>query len=351
MEPLLRHHGCRMCRVRWNGHDVLWLDNAKLRVGILLSKGADIFEFRYKPIDLDVLWHREGMSMPDPVHYRPETLGYEAAFFDHYLGGWQESFPSGVSGGTFHGAELGLHGEVSLLPWTCRILEDQPQRIAVELSVRCRRTPFTLKRRMTLSDDRTAIELDEEIQNVGGEELEYAWGHHPAFGAPFLSPACQLDLPEGEIRSRAQYGKRRPRFKPDQRQPGPRMERAAGGWLDARTVPAPGSGTGDNLEIRMSGAGLAAIRNPDLRIGWGITWDSADFPYLWTWEDADGHPGYPLWSRGYLFAFEPFNCPIGGLTGFAGQGVLPTLAAGETKRARFAVGFCSGLEPFTGAFL
>jgi hypothetical protein len=34
---------------------VVFLENAFLRVGILVDRGSDIFEFRYKPLDVDPL--------------------------------------------------------------------------------------------------------------------------------------------------------------------------------------------------------------------------------------------------------------------------------------------------------
>ena len=33
----------------------------------------------------------------------------------------------------------------------------------------------------------------ERITNEGREDLEAMWGHHPAYGAPFLSGACRID--------------------------------------------------------------------------------------------------------------------------------------------------------------
>jgi hypothetical protein len=105
----------------------------------------------------------------------------------------------------------------------------------------------------------------------------------------------------------------------------------------------------DILEIQIDGHGRAAIRKPDL--GFGLTWDSRTFPYLWTWEVCGGRKGYPLWSGEYIFALEPFNCPLGGLSTFAGKGILPTLKPGARRRTSLAAGFCSGRIPFQGRFL
>ncbi|HXI14938.1 MAG TPA: DUF4432 domain-containing protein, partial [Chloroflexota bacterium] len=52
-----RHHGCRVNEYVWRGHRLVVLENELLRVGVVASKGADVVELRYKPRDLDFLWH------------------------------------------------------------------------------------------------------------------------------------------------------------------------------------------------------------------------------------------------------------------------------------------------------
>jgi hypothetical protein len=59
-----RHHGCRIGEFLWRGHRLIVLENKRLRVGVLASKGADVVEFRYKPLDLDVLWHAPQTVLP-----------------------------------------------------------------------------------------------------------------------------------------------------------------------------------------------------------------------------------------------------------------------------------------------
>ena len=45
-----RHYGCRIIDdVIYKGMRTLYLENDLVRVGVLLDKGADIFEFLYKP--------------------------------------------------------------------------------------------------------------------------------------------------------------------------------------------------------------------------------------------------------------------------------------------------------------
>ena len=39
----------------YKGMKVVFLENQFLRIGILIDRGSDIFEFRYKPKDMDPL--------------------------------------------------------------------------------------------------------------------------------------------------------------------------------------------------------------------------------------------------------------------------------------------------------
>ena len=161
-----RWHGCRFSSLMWNGQRVLYLENEVLRIGINVDKGAEIFEFRYKPADVDAMWHRDCAS-PQNLSSSAVPASGADAFFDRYIGGWQESFPVGNSAGLFDRAQMSLHGEVSLLPWQFYVLEDAPGRVEIEFSVECVRTPFQLKRRMSIESGIPGVLLDETILNTG----------------------------------------------------------------------------------------------------------------------------------------------------------------------------------------
>ena len=116
---------------------------------MLVDKGADIFEFLYKPRDVDLLW-RSPLGIVHPARGMPSIASREGAFMDSYEGGWQELFPTLGPPAVHHGAEFGAHGEVALLPWEYTIERDDPEEIQVTFGVRTRRTPFTLQRTLTL---------------------------------------------------------------------------------------------------------------------------------------------------------------------------------------------------------
>ncbi len=61
-----RHYGCRITDdLVYKGMRALFLENDLLRIGILLDKGADLFQFLHKPTDTDFLW-RSPLGLRDP---------------------------------------------------------------------------------------------------------------------------------------------------------------------------------------------------------------------------------------------------------------------------------------------
>jgi hypothetical protein len=196
------------------------------------------------------------------------------------------------------------------------------------------------------------VRLDEQIVNRGGVKLEYAWGHHPSFGPPFLTADCKLDHPKGTYTTPPKSNPQaKPRLMPGQKAHSPRLKSVEGTVIDVRQAPPANGGTTDNFCIEIDGPARAALRNPKIDLGIGLSWDAKRFPYLWQWEVSHGCLNYPLWGRDYLVALEPFNCPIGGLVDFAGKGTLPTLKAHESLATALEVGFCRGKRTFSGTFL
>src|SRR5947209_8026771 len=118
-----RNFGCRITEWSIEGLRAVTLENRALRVSVLVDKGADIFEFLYKPRDVDLLW-RSPLGIVHPAHGTASVASREGAFMDTYEGGWQELFFTLGSPAMHHGAEFGAHGEVALLPWTYSIERD-----------------------------------------------------------------------------------------------------------------------------------------------------------------------------------------------------------------------------------
>lgn len=301
-----RFHGCRVNEFFWRGHRLIVLENEKLRVGVLASKGADIIEFRYKPRDLDVLWHAPQTLLPG--EYVPTAARQQGAFLDYYIGGWQEIFPSAGPATEIAGAVQGQHGEISLLPWDVAVLCDRPDRIEVEFTVETVRTPFRLIRRMILESNSPVLRLEEKFTNLGKQSLPFAWGHHPAFGPPFLEPGCVIELMPCE------------------------------GFLSGTKVPGPETATESVGLCTNFTDGWCALRNPAQGLAVGMVWDRQTFPYMWVWQVYGGAKDYPYYGRTYNLALEPFNCPFTPMQESIVKGLIPEIGAGASAETELECG-------------
>lgn len=324
-----RYHGCRVDEFGWRGHRLIVLENERLRVSVLASKGADILELRYKTRDLDVLWHAPQTVLP-PGQGIPTTARSQGSFLDYFSGGWQEVLPNAGPASVFGNTELGQHGEVALLPWDVRVLEDSEARVELEFSVETRRTPFRLIRRMSLQRGSARMILDEELLNLGEEELPYQWGHHPSFGPPFLEAGCVLELPPCSV-TEPEYAKPlRRRFAINQSGTFPHLEtiHSEPGRVDA--VLPKESRTEDVLLFSGFREGVCNLQNPNQQLQVCLRWDATVFPYLWCWQAYGGSYGYPYYGRLYTLAIEPFNSPIEPLSEVVKGGIARMLGPGES---------------------
>ncbi len=174
-----RKTGCRVSLdYTYRGMKVAFLENDVLRTGVLIDKGADIFEFTFKPLDLDFLWQ-------SPIEMRKPFVATsalpEGAFHDYFYGGWQEVLPSaGWASEPYMGTFQGLHGEVSLLPFEASIVEDTPEVVSLKTRVRTYRSPLSLERTMTLKKGIAALIIHEPCW--GAEWREYQRAYHRQAG-------------------------------------------------------------------------------------------------------------------------------------------------------------------------
>lgn len=329
-----RKTGCRISLdYTYRGMRVAFLENELLRIGVLLDKGADIFEFTYKPHDIDVVW-----QSPIPLR-RPFVATSalpEGAFHDYFYGGWQEVLPSaGWSSVPYLGAYQGLHGEASLLPFDARLVEDSPERVSLLTSVRLYRSPLTLERTMTLEGGRAALILDERLTNESVEPFAVMWGHHPSLGEPFLDESCMLQTPAASTRV-LDFHANGLWERGEQGYPLVRNRRT-GELEDVRLVLPRETRSVDVLSFWGLSEGWYALTNRHLGFGFGMSWDPNLFPCLWMWQVYGGHNDYPWYGRTYNVALEPFTSwPPSGTAAAIENGTALVLAPGQTIETRLA---------------
>lgn len=292
--------------MRWEGHQLVEIENAQVLVRVSMSRGAEILELRDKRTDTDVLWH----GHRDIVRNREgtPTIGLRRGnFHDHFSGGWQEVLPSAQFPTELHGAAEGVHGEVAMLPWDWRLVIDSADRVSVEAMVRLRRYPLILTRTMSIVGDRNALEVSEHLVNASDLALSVAWGHHICFDGALAAPGASLNLPErtpvhvpvGSTSSSA-FGSGGATW--------PLVPSAGSGTVDLQLLP-PSNGTDGVVIAGPLREGRASIDNPDLDLRMELEWDSATFPYCWSWMVWNGHQEWPLWGKERLITLEPFTTP------------------------------------------
>lgn len=346
MPQTSRHgHGCRISD-EWTlkGMRAAILENELLRVLVLLDRGAEILEFRYKPLDVDPMLRLPG-GLRNPTRDTLSIHSSGGSYLDYYAGGWQEILPNGGPPTMYKGAEYGQHGEVCLIPWTSEVLEDSPERVTLRCTVRPVRTPLYLERTMTLVKGKAALFLDERLTNEAGESLDMMWGHHVAFGLPFLEEGALIDTSARQLWVEGGDSTPSRRLAPGQQTSWPIAQSSSGAPLDMSIVPPHSDQSSAEMAYLSGFDGPAwyAITNPTQRAGFGMHWDAAMFPYLWLWQEFGAGAGYPWWKRAYTMALEPWTSyPTHGLPGAVERGAQLTLAPGEQRTTQLvAVAYAS----------
>jgi len=256
----------------YKGMRTLILENEFLRVVSLLDKGGDIIEFRYKPLDIDFMWHSP-LGYRNPASFVASSARSDGAFLDFYGGGWQDILPSAGAGITRHrGAEWGLHGETSLVPWNCPLEKEGPDEAVAKLRVECYRYPLAVEKTLALGSGEKHLSIKERVTNLSEQDLEFSWLQHPTFGEPFLTPGCRIDVP---AESAMVYGP--PDISPSSRLPAgqtfawPRARDKQGAEVDLSVVPPKSVRCLDLAFVHGLREGWYAVSNPQLKLGFALT--------------------------------------------------------------------------------
>ncbi len=338
------HYGARLHRFTDDlGYRRVALENEQIRVEILLDKGASVRSFLHKATDTEFMWH-------SPLGLRPasETVGGD--FLDGYEGGWQEIFPNGGPPSRHpSGAELPFHGEAATVPWDLAIEQDEPAVVRVRLVVETARTPLRLTKTLTLRAGSAVLEIDERMSNLSAFPVELMWGHHPAFGAPFLDESCRVDVPARRASTRRSSAMPGSRLAFGKDFDWPFAPGSAGGSIDLRSVPPAETGAAEWVCLSELSDGWYALTNTDRRVGFALTFDLEVFRYLWFWQMWGGAAGYPFHGRAYCCALEPWTSwPDSGIEETIANGTAITLAGAASIDTRLRAVAYTGLTGVTG---
>lgn len=323
----------------------VFLENEKLRVGVLADKGSDVIEFNYKPRDMDFVWLTAG-GVRNPTSYLSTSPDSLATFLDYYPGGWQEIFPSGGTPSSYLGARFGQHGEVSNLPWDYEITEDHERAVAVRFSVRTQKTPFRLEKTLRLRCGDSHLRVKETLANESEVPLHVMWGHHIAFGRPFLEEGCKIRLPERAtlVPHEEPIHPEGRRVKDGRTYTWPIVEDEAGASVDLSVLPETGT-MSEMLYLRGLSEGWYEVENLKKALALRVEWDVEQMPYLWFWQEYGASGFYPWYGRHYNIGLEPFSSyPTNGIEEAVSNGTAMLVGAREERRFSLRVEVLEGSE-------
>lgn len=290
----------------YNGMKTVWVENDYLKVGILAGRGSDIFEFRYKPLDVDFML-RLSKGIRNPQQEFSQMRHTPNQFEDYYYGGWQEILPNSPTF-IYRGASLGQHGEISLIPWKYSILENSDDKISIKFWTRPLRVPIRIEKTLSMISDEPTLFIDEILSNESKTKLDIMWGHHIAFGLPFLAEGAEIQTNAKKMISEPAMPDHR-RFKAGIETNWPECFTKDGEKDNATTIPPASKQPYSELTYLygFGNQGNYTIRNRKKNVGFSLTWDSNVFKYLWFWQERYATQDAPWWGNAYAVALEPWT--------------------------------------------
>lgn len=334
-----RNYGCRITgELTISGNRAVMMENQKLRLIFLADRGMDCVELLYKPEDIDFMW-RSPVKLHRRSEYMSSTGDSLGNYLDHNSGGWQEILPNGGGPCSYKGACLGMHGEISNVPWQWEIVKDTEEEVAFKACITTLRSPFHLEKVISLKNGESHITISESLVNLADEPMDLMWGHHPTVGKPFLDESCRiytngtvgLTMDEKDFETQ--------RLRPGTRfkwPVGEGSEIGKGGQgrpVDLSVVPSECAKTADM--VYMTGFPQEAwyrVYNEKKQLSYGMSWDGTQFPYMWMWLVCRGAYGYPWYGRTYNLALEPWTSfPSSGLANAVKNGSALRLQAHEER--------------------
>ncbi len=310
------------------GHPAVWLENEYLKISVLPEKGADIFDFIFKPSGIDFLYKTSPGLQPPGSHPPKDAI-------ENYEGGWQELFPNTGDTCQHKGKIIPTHGEVAILPWDLTVIRDDPSETIILLTVCTRIFPFRVERWMKLRRGEPVLAIEEKVTNLSNTNLDFVWGHHLVLGGTFLENGCQYQATARTIfvpdqPKEARYA----RLAPGQRQPWPwALARSSETPIDLRIIPGPDSHSHDDVFLTDLEQGRAAITNPRLGLVFTLKWDATIFGCLVMWQPFGGLD-MPPWAGSYGVGMEPWTT-CSNLEGAVRAGKFHQLGPKEVLSTKF----------------
>lgn len=300
-----RSFGPRIYEYTHRGLTHVRIENEFLSIIVLADKGADIISFIYKPTDTEIMLRMPG-GIRETAKFIPTSDTPTGAFFDYYPGGWQVALPGG-NPKTIEGAPTGLHGEACCLPWRFSVIEDSEDTVSVAFECELIRFPFKVVKTLTLKKGEAKLIVGDTIENPSNEKKDLMRAQHIAFGQPFISPDCTIDLDAQVFQTTSYFNSPTAYFPAGHSGSWPKNVLQDGREIDLSKVSPTGEAHSDMYYIKELNNGEYTVNNPALGFGVKVSWDKDVYPYVTYINVTGGLSGYPFYGRVYYIGLELWN--------------------------------------------
>ena len=256
-------------------------------------------------------------EVPVELMFQPPTTG---PYKD--VTGWYVLLPNAGPGGRANGIDYSRHGDIRTKAWKLDDARVDPDGWSILMTVSSSEVPLSVERRLQIDASGTRCRMTEVLRNVGGDPIEFLWGHHVTFSDRLADGA--------RIWSSAQRWTSLPHYQPLLSQ----LDLGASGPLDrlpGHTRPSIDCSVVDTTstqEMLFSSRlreGRAAVNNDRLGLQVEIVWDETILPFLWLWQ----HNGDTECGRG--LALEPQSSDVPGMQDAFNSGRSMRLEVGEER--------------------
>jgi hypothetical protein len=284
------------------GLPAILLENGILELKILPTGGPFVdFVLKADPDKLSPLW--APLRAAKEAGQEPE-FGSSVGHFvcvDGFGGTSEEERAAGLQN----------HGEAHRLPWTTVSQDKSGATTTLVQSVDLPIVQETLKRTVRLVDGENVVYVNSELTSRLGFDRPINWAEHATIGSPFLEPGVTVvDMSANRALTRPYKDpgspERRHRITSGEEFVWPMAPTVEGGKVDLRAAPVE-LGAGDHTGHLMTVGGDKAwvtAHNPAKRLLLGYIYNTAEFPWMQTWEN---YPKEGMLARGMEFGTQPFD--------------------------------------------
>lgn len=222
------------------------------------------------------LWHPPGYSTA------PRQLPAEPCFDDCWQGGWEEMFPNDAAC-DFRGRRLLDHGELWSRPWS--LIEKNTDK-SLAFSCLCETIHASVEKTITLSPERPALELRYRFKSLSDQDQPFHFKLHPALA---IEPGDQIEMPRCQMEpvtldfSTILGNSEKSAF--------PFGRSKSGAPVQIDSVPEPTAGLREFVYCSDLEEGWCGIQSRRTGSRLKLTFDSADFPYVWLFLSYGGWKG------------------------------------------------------------